>query len=371
MPPGRAAPKSRPASRQGGQRGGPSARQAPARGQAKTRGDRPVRGERPTGAADKSRRAPWEVKARAPVARPTADARIIKAEAGMTLAAWIAMESGAIISVREAKRLLESGACRVNGLVETFGSRVLERGDAIDVLLPERPKAKALARFEPERVLFSDDHLVIYDKPADLPVTPPDNGRGPSLLGLMREAGLNVLPVHRIDADTSGLVLFGRDKAVADALVELFKSHTVDKRYLALVRGQPRPEGTHRSYLVKVEAGRGFERWVASAEASGQAGREAITHWRVEERVGYWGSLVEVRPETGRHHQIRIHMAQLGHPLVGDVRYGDRRDPVAVGRHLLHAAAMTFRHPVTSAEVHVRARLPDDFRAAIEALRKA
>ena len=343
----------------------PASRQAPNRGNERSRGERP---ERPT----RGKRVPFAVKARG-AARPSRNAHVIKAEAGMTLGAWVAMESGGTMSVREAKRLLETGICKVNGIVETFASRVLENGDAIDLVLPQRPAAKKKApmRAERARIVHEDEHLIAYDKPADLPVTPPDNGRGPSLLGLLLELYPELHPVHRIDADTSGIVLFARTVEVQKSLVEAFKQHEVDKRYLALVRGQPRPEGTHRSYLVKIASGRGFETWVSHAEGTGQAGREAITHWRVEERIGYWGSLVEVRPETGRHHQIRIHMAEMGHPLIGDVRYGDRCDPIVVGRHLLHAHSMVIRHPVTQASLTLRAPLPGDFRDAIDALRRA
>ncbi len=358
----------------GGSRRGANRPGAAAKGKPGAAG-RPPRGEK-AGAAprgDKARRKklPFALKAHA-AARPSRNAHIIKAEAGMTLQAWIAMESGGTLSVRESKRLLESGICKVNGIVETFGSRVLEAGDAIDVVLPEtRSAKKRLAALDEARIVHVDDALIVYDKPADLPVTPPDSGRGPSLLGLLAERWPEVRPVHRIDADTSGLVIFARSEAVQKTLVEAFKNHAVDKRYLALVRGQPRPEGAHRSYLVKVASGRGFERWVSHEAGTGQPGREAITHWKVEERVGYWGSLVEVRPETGRHHQIRIHMAELGHPLIGDVRYGDRKDPIVVPRHLLHAAAITLAHPVSGQELSLKARLPEDFRAAMDALRRA
>jgi len=306
------------------------------------------------------------------VARATRDAKIIKAEAGMTLGAWIAMESGGAMSVREAKRLLETGICKIGGIVETFASRVLKEGDAIDVRLPTTmAAARRLARVEPERIVYDDDAIVVYDKPADLAVTPPDSGRGPSLLGLLKaERWPNLRPVHRIDADTSGLVIFAKTHEAEKTLIEAFKQHEVDKRYLALVRGHPKQDGTHRSYLVKVASGRGFEKWVSHGDGSGQPGREAITHWHLEDRVGYWGALVEVRPETGRHHQIRIHMAEMGHPLIGDVRYGDRKDPIVVGRHLLHAASIVFKHPTTGGELAFRARLPEDFRTAMDALKR-
>lgn len=369
------APAKAPAGGRGerrGQNNAPASRQAPARGNERTRGERPERPARATKPSGNGGRSRFAVKAHA-AARPSRNAHIIKAEEGMTLGAWVALESGGTMSVREAKRLLESGICKVNGIVETFASRVLQSGDAIDLTLPEKAapkKKKQLARADKARIVHEDDDIIVYDKPADLPVTPPDSGRGPSLVGLLLEIYPEIHAVHRIDADTSGLVIVARSVAVQKKLVEAFKQHEVDKRYLALVRGQPKPDGTHRSYLVKVASGRGFEKWASHVEGTGQPGREAVTHWSVEERVGYWGSLVEVRPETGRHHQIRIHMAEMGHPLIGDVRYGDRCDPIVVGRHLLHAVSMVVKHPVSGSTLHFRAPLPADFREAIEALRR-
>lgn len=322
---------------------------------------KPGAGPKPTTAPTPGgkRRAP-------PPRKPGPNAHTIKHEAGITLMRYVVMESGGALSGREAKRLLEASQCYVNGRIETFGSRVLEQGDVVELVLPERLK-KARIAFDRERVVYDDDDLVVYDKPANLQVVPGDGKKGPSLVALVREVYPTAEPVHRIDADTSGLVVFAKDPTVRAALEDAFKEHAVEKRYLALVRGQPRTEGTHKSYFVKVAAGTGFERWESG---SGEGAKEAITRWRLVEKVGFWGALVEVRPETGRHHQIRIHMAELGHPLLGDTRYGDRRDPVTVPRHMLHAAEIELTHPKTGKKLHLKARLPDDFKAAIESLRR-
>jgi 23S rRNA pseudouridine1911/1915/1917 synthase len=288
----------------------------------------------------------------------------------MPLMRYVSLQSGEDLSVREAKRLLEQGICRVNGRVETFGSRVLVAGDVVELVLPERAP-KSPFRFERERVVHADDAMLVYDKPPGLPVTPADGKKGPNLEALVREAYPEARPVHRIDADTTGLVVFARTREAKEKLLVAFRDHAITKVYLALVRGQPRPEGTHKSFLVKVEAGQGFETW---ASGRGEGAKEAVTSWRVLEKLGAWASLVEVRPETGRHHQIRIHMKELGHPLVGDTRYGDRRDPVPAGlipRHMLHAAQVTLEHPTTGKRLVVKARPPVDFLAAEELLRHA
>jgi len=322
----------------------------------------PAMAARPTNAPTPGgkRRAP-------PPRKPGPNAHTIKHEAGVTLAKFVVMESGGEMSGREAKRLLESSQCFVNGRLETFGSRVLEAGDVVELVLPERQIQKRRQAFDRDRVVYDDADLIVYDKPANLQVVPGDGKKGANLVALIKEAYPSAEPVHRIDADTSGLVIFAKNATALQALEDAFKEHTVEKRYLALVRGQPRPEGTHKSYFVKLAAGTGFERWESG---SGEGAKEAITRWKLVEKVGFWGALVEVRPETGRHHQIRIHMAELGHPLLGDTRYGDRRDPVTVPRHMLHAAEIEVTHPTTGKKLRLSARIPEDFKAAIESLRR-
>ena len=330
------------------------------------------------GAAPKAKSGP-----RRAANRPTGKAagrprgQTIRVEAGMPLSKYVALQSGDALSVREAKKLLEQGVCRVNGQIETYGSRVLVQGDVVDLVLPERAlektKKEKLA-FEQARVVYIDDAIIAYDKPPDLPVTPPDTKDGKtglSLSGLVRGEYPEARAVHRIDADTTGIVLFARSTEVKAALEQLFKEHLVEKLYLALVRGAPRQAGQHKSFFQKVEAGLGFENWQSG---HGAGSKQAITSWKVVERLGAWASLVEVRPETGRHHQIRIHMKELGHPLIGDTRYGDRRDPVPAGmipRHMLHATQVTFEHPLTGKRTVIRVRPPIDFQAAEELLRKS
>lgn len=340
-------------------------------GGAKPKGPGAGRGEGAStrGAASGAPRPTQRPGKRAPPPRkPGPGAKIIKHEAGMTLMRWIVIESGGALSGREAKRLLEGGGCYVNGRLETFGSRVLESGDVIEVTVPEKAEPRRRFAFEPARVVFEDESLLVYDKPAGLQVVQGDGKKMVNLAELVSAVTPGAEPVHRIDADTSGLVIFAKSGEVRDALLEAFKEHRVDKRYLALVRGQPRGDGVHKSYFVKVAAGTGYERWESG---SGVGAKEAITRWRVVEKVGFWAALVEVRPETGRHHQIRIHMAELGHPLVGDTRYGDRKDRVNVARHMLHAAEIELVHPVSGKRVTFRAKLPEDFKAAMKAVEKA
>ncbi len=146
--------------------------------------------------------------------------------------------------------------------------------------------------------------------------------------------------MHRIDADTSGIVLFAKQEKVARRLEEAFRDHEVHKTYLAIVRGHPRPSGEHRSYLVQTGKGQGFEHWESGHGADARA---AVTTWEVIEQLGTYGALVKVQPKTGRHHQIRIHFSEMGHPLYGDRRHGDELGLAAraAGRCRRHATCCT------------------------------
>jgi len=177
----------------------------------------------------------------------------------------------------------------------------------------------------------------------------------------------DIIPVHRLDADTSGIVLFARNQELATRLDAMFRAHGVKKTYLAIVRGHPPEQGLRKSYLVKCESRRGFERW---ASGRGADAREAITAWEVEERLGHWASRVRVEPRTGRHHQIRLHFSEMGCPIYGDRIYGDRADPIHAGRHLLHASQVELPNPAGGPALTIHSSAPREFAQAEAALRK-
>lgn len=298
--------------------------------------------------------------------KPGPSARVVSLEAGSDLAHFIAESAKGQLSVRAVRRALDQGACRVNGQVESFGSRKLKRGDVVEFFIPAQHQRDH--DFEQNRLLHVDPHVVIYDKPPGLPVTPDDGGKKWNLRALLQKQfdGL-IIPVHRLDADTSGIVVFARTEAAARRLEDDFREHKIQKTYLALVRGHPRESGEYRSYLVKVEGTKGQERWKSGR---GQDAREAITTWSIEDRVGTFASLVKVVPRTGRHHQIRIHFSEMGHPIYGDRIHGDRQDPIHVTRHLLHAWQLTLAHPDTGLALTVQTSYPTDFSLAMAALKK-
>jgi RluA family pseudouridine synthase len=288
---------------------------------------------------------------------------VVGVEAGLDLGHFLVNQTKGRLSVRAARRHLENGCCRIDGRVETYGSRLLKRGEVVEFFLPEDTEHT----YDPARLLYDRGDVVAYDKPPYLPVTPTDGPKSWSLLDILAPALGELHAVHRLDADTSGIVLFARTKSVAGRLEKLFRDHAVEKTYHAIVRGHPRESGTHRSYLVKVESRRGFEKWQSGR---GQDAREAVTTWTTVESVGPYASLLKVQPKTGRHHQIRIHFSELGFPLYGDRLYGDRRDPIHVTRHLLHASRVLLPNPAGGPVLDVSAPLPRDFDEACVRLRQ-
>lgn len=299
--------------------------------------------------------------------KASANAKVVTTpESGIDLGHYLADNLPGKWSVRAVRRLLGQGAVTVNGQLETFGSRRLKKGEIVDFSLPSTDDQQ-IDRFEPKRLLFDDLGVVAYDKPAGLAVTPTDAGKMWHLQKLLGDAIGNVHPVHRIDADTSGIVLFARSKLLAEEMTAWFRDHKVKKTYQAIVRGYPKESGERRTYLVVKDAQPGFEKW---GTGRGQDAREALTKWAMMERLGAYGTLVEVEPATGRHHQIRIHFSEMGHALYGDRVYGDRRDPVLCKRHMLHASKVRIPRPSGGKPIAIRSKLPRDMEELAEELKK-
>jgi 23S rRNA pseudouridine1911/1915/1917 synthase len=216
-------------------------------------------------------------------------------------------------------------------------------------------------------VLHRDATLLVVDKAPGVLVVPPPGSRERCLLDDLRRDGHKVAPVHRLDRDTSGVLLLCLDPAQRAALEALFKRHEVRKEYLALVRGVP---ATRRATIDVPILDEG-----ATARVD-RRGRRAVTHYEVLRTLrgrgaGGTASLLRLSLESGRHNQVRVHMAHLGHPLLGDAKYG-RRERDAGGfqpaRCLLHAERLALRHPASGETLDVRAPLPPDLQAALEAL---
>ncbi|HEX5011364.1 MAG TPA: RluA family pseudouridine synthase [Planctomycetota bacterium] len=216
-------------------------------------------------------------------------------------------------------------------------------------------------------VLHRDPTLLVVDKAPGVLVVPPPGSRERCLLDDLRRDGFKVAPVHRLDRDTSGVLLLCLDPAQRAALEDAFRRHEVTKEYLALVRGVP---PTKRATIDIPILDQG-----ATARVD-RRGRRAVTHYEVLRTLpgrsaGGTASLVRLSLESGRHNQVRVHMAHIGHPLLGDSKYGRRdRDGAAFqpGRCLLHAERLGLRHPATGRPLEVTAPLPADMEEALAAL---
>jgi 23S rRNA pseudouridine1911/1915/1917 synthase len=225
-------------------------------------------------------------------------------------------------------------------------------------------------------VLYEDRHILVVDKPAGLLTQPTRERERDTLLEragrhLARTRGLSrpyVGIVHRIDQDTSGAILLVCSSEALRPFQALFRTHSIERTYVAVVEGVLEPaEGTIDIPLV---ADRGDGR--RGAARGSREGVAAVTHYRVIESLGDTASLVACRLETGRTHQIRIHLAEAGHPLVGEAVYRSRTArpfPVRFGRQALHALALGFVHPVSGAEIRAQAPLPADMDELIATLR--
>jgi 23S rRNA pseudouridine1911/1915/1917 synthase len=239
--------------------------------------------------------------------------------------------------------------------------------------VPAPAGAELVAEAFPLHIVFEDEYLLVLNKPPGLTVHPGAGRVSGTLanalvahLPAVRGVGPPLRPgiVHRLDRDTSGLLVVAKTPAALRALQQAVASHTVERRYLALVHGAVRPdEGT-----IDAPIGRHPRRRTKMAVVAGA--RHAVTHYRVVERFA-WGTLVDARLLTGRTHQIRVHFASQGHPVVGDAVYGGRRlrgGPDA-SRQLLHAYRLAFEHPFTGAKLEFDAPLPDDFAAVLTWMR--
>lgn len=204
-------------------------------------------------------------------------------------------------------------------------------------------------------LLHEDAHVVVVAKPAGLSSVPSEHDRGKTCWSELRSSHPSAQPVHRLDRDVSGALLFALDESSRAALEEQFRARTVAKTYLAVLNGTPRPpQGTIRRPIL--DLGQRAEIRVK--------GQPAVTHYRVVRMLDKAGraSLVEIELETGRYNQIRLHFVAIGHPLLGERKYARGRDHVLrFGRPALHAWKLAFDHPASGARIAVEAPLPEDF----------
>ncbi|MDJ0449163.1 RluA family pseudouridine synthase [Methylocystis sp. JR02] len=288
------------------------------------------------------------------------------------------------------KALIEEGRVSLRGAAVSDPAKKLLAGDAVTLDVPPPTPAEPQAEDIALNVVHEDAHLIVIDKPAGLVVHPASGhesgtlvnaliahcGESLSGVGGVKKPGI----VHRIDKDTTGLLVVAKTDAAHHGLSALFADHgrtlSLTREYLAFVWGVPdRAHGTIETNLGRHSIQR--ERMAVVPESRG---REAITHW---EKIADYGvaSLIRCQLETGRTHQIRVHMAHIGHPLIGDSTYGAgfktkvaklpeaaRAAVEKLGRQALHAATLGFEHPITGEEMMFESELPEDLAALMAAL---
>jgi 23S rRNA pseudouridine1911/1915/1917 synthase len=282
------------------------------------------------------------------------------------------------------RRLILDGRVTIDGTPASKPGVELAEGMRIAVRLPpvctDRPRAEAI----PLDVVHEDDALLVVNKPAGLVVHPGHGCREGTLVNALLGRGTSLSPrgapdrpgiVHRLDRETSGLLIVAKTEPAHAALSAAFSRREIRKRYEALVWGHPDPEDG----VIEQRIGRSRANPVKMA-VHGRGSREAVTRYSTREHLTGF-SLLTLRPETGRTHQLRVHLQSVHHPIVGDTRYGGRmwkgvQDPTKrdalkrFSRLALHASRLAFEHPATGREIAFSAALPEEFEALLQILRR-
>lgn len=282
------------------------------------------------------------------------------------------------LSRERLKALVSSGAVEVEGAQERDPSRKMKGGEAVQVIVPQARAPETLGQDIPIDIVFEDDHLLVVDKPAGLVVHPAAGNLDGTLVNALlhhcagRLSGIGGVArpgiVHRIDKDTSGLLVVAKTDRAHAGLAAQFQKHTIGRRYKAVVSGLPTPPaGRIETHLDRSDANR---QKISVVEAP--RGRHAVTHYRVVQPLTK-SALVECRLETGRTHQVRVHMAHIGHPLVGDPVYGQGRladicKRLGFHRQALHAARLEFEHPINAGILAFESPTPHDIQQLLIAL---
>ncbi|MGE5637023.1 MAG: RluA family pseudouridine synthase [Nocardioidaceae bacterium] len=295
--------------------------------------------------------------------------RVAERQAGARLDVALA-ELPAVGSRAAAQRLLDGGLVTVDGARRPKSWR-LSAGELVEVSAAPEPAAAAPSTV-PFAVVYEDEHLLVVDKPAGVVTHPAPGHRGPTLAEALAgrarggpdaaRAGI----VHRLDRDTSGLLVVARSEPAWEALARMLRARAIEREYLALVDGHPDAE----SGTIDAALGRDRLRRTTVSTRTDRA-RAAVTRFLVLERLPRT-ALLRVTLETGRTHQIRAHMAAIGHPVCGDRAYGGgacgRR--LRLSRQFLHAERLTFSHPVTGERVACESNQPADLRRALDAAKR-
>ena len=287
---------------------------------------------------------------------------------GQRIDRWLADRSE--MSRSEIQKMMSAGKIRLNGAPVTKSHKVIA-GEEIDIL--ETMEVQEPARVVEIPIRFEDDHIVVVSKPAGLIVHPTRGAdHRPTLVGALADLNIRSGPdpyrpgiVHRLDKETSGLMVVAKSEDAYDALVGMMKRREVARVYVALVAG------SFEEKTGRIDAPIGRKQRDPRKRGVTASGKRAITSFRVK-RAFAGLCLLEVSLETGRTHQIRVHMSHIGHPVLGDATYGpstmERAASLDLRRPFLHASRLTFVHPFTGETLDIREALPKDLERVLKAL---
>lgn len=287
---------------------------------------------------------------------------VVPSESGSKLVAFLKAKLGDAFSLRQLKQMIERNLCTVNGRIERFASTTLGVGDRVS-FVPSfllKPVLTKAISFEKSRILYEDHDLLAYNKPAG--AISSKEGIEATLRGYCATAQL----LHRLDRDTTGILLFAKTPLMVEKMLALFHQRQVKKTYLAIVDGVfEKKEGVIENCLgaKKKIAGQ-----VMYGSTDAHHGTFASTKWHCLKK-GSHTSLIRCLPKTGRTHQLRVHLSELGHPILGDTLYGKAfKSSYHPARCLLHAWELEFSHPAMTKKIVITAPLPPDFSEALEEL---
>ncbi|OBV11328.1 RluA family pseudouridine synthase [Erythrobacter dokdonensis] len=293
-----------------------------------------------------------------------------------------ALAEAAGMSRARVQALIDEGRVEIAGKPASSASLKVAAGTPFRIAVPPAAEAAAAPEDIPLTIAFEDEHLIVVDKPAGMVVHPAAGNRAGTLVnallhhcrGQLSGIGGVARPgiVHRIDKDTSGLLVIAKTDAAHEGLARQFAAHSVHRRYLAVCAGHPSPsEGTIDARIGRSDADR---KKMTVLPKNSSRGKTAVTHYKVLERFDH-AALIECRLETGRTHQVRVHCASIGHALVGDPVYGRTPKPLrpmlerlGFARQALHAAELGFVHPASDEYLRFRADLPQDMAELIDQL---
>lgn len=294
----------------------------------------------------------------------------LKAETdGIRLDVFIA-ENIESLTRSAAQKLLDGGFVLLDGAVQKKNSKTVS-GKEYEVTLPEPEEVDIIPQDIPLDIVYEDSDVIVVNKPRGMVVHPaPGHPDGTLVNALMHHcgdslSGINgeIRPgiVHRIDMDTSGLIIAAKNDAAHNALAEQLKDHTLARVYEAVVYGTVKEPGTVNAPIGRHPTDR--KRQAVTTKNS----RPAVTHY---EPLGAYNGFTHIRCrlETGRTHQIRVHMAHIGHPIVGDLVYGKKKPDKGISGQCLHAKELTFIHPTTKETVHLETELPEYFKNVLKKL---